>query len=206
VRAADLPDRIPDRIADRALAAPARLGRVRLVAVDGPSGSGKSVFADGLLDALRERVATVALVRTDDIATWDDPVSWWPALADGVLTPLAEGRPGGYRRTAWTADGPVPGDTVEVAVPEVLVVEGVSSARRSVRPRLSLCVWIEVADPAVRLARAVGRDGPDAMSHLRRWQLFENGWFAVDRPDSAADLVVDGSSPMGRMSEFRHLL
>lgn len=196
---------VPDRIAEEVLAAPARLGRVRLVAVDGPSGSGKSVLADGLLDALRGRVASAALVRTDDIATWDDPVSWWPVLADGVLTPLADGRPGAYRRTAWTVDGPLPGDWVEVAVPDVLVVEGVSSARRSVRSRLSLCVWIEVADPAVRLARAVGRDGPDAMSHLRRWQLFENGWFAVDRPDSAADLVIDGSIPMGRMPESRYL-
>jgi hypothetical protein len=172
-------------IAGAILAAPARLGDVRLVAVDGPSGSGKSVFADRLLAELPD----AALVRTDDFATWDDPVSWWPRLVDGVLTPLSQGRPGRYRRTEWHAGRPCQGEHVSVRVPRVLLVEGVSAGRRSIRPQLSYLVWCELPDPAERLARAVARDGEHCRKPLLTWQAFEIGWFAVDGTRAAAHHV-----------------
>jgi hypothetical protein len=168
--------------ADAILAAPPRLGNVRLVAVDGPSGAGKSVFADQLLAELPDAV----LVRTDDFATWEDPVSWWPRLVDGVLTPLASGRPGRYQRTEWVDGHPRPGAQVSVRVPGVLLVEGVSSGRRSIRPRLSHLVWCDLPDPVERLARAVARDGEACRPQLVTWQAFETGWFAVDGTRDAA--------------------
>jgi hypothetical protein len=75
-----------------------------------------------------------------------------------------------------------------VAVPEVLVIEGVSAGRRSVRPRLSALVWCEFPDPVGRLERAVARDGEGCRTPLRAWQEFEAGWFAVDDPRTAADV------------------
>ncbi|MFL6122350.1 uridine kinase [Actinophytocola sp.] len=155
---------------------------VRLVAVDGPSGSGKSSFADRLHADLPDSV----LVRTDDFATWDDPVSWWPRLVEGVLTPLSRGRPGRYRRTEWSGGRPYPGGHVTVPVSQVLLVEGVSAGRRSVRPRLSHLVWCEHPDPVERLARAVARDGEECRQHLLSWQAFEAGWFTVDGTRDAA--------------------
>lgn len=169
-------------LAAAVLAGPPRLGEVRLVAVDGPSGSGKTVLAARLAAAL---AATV--VSTDDFATWEDPVSWWPRLVDGVLVPLSRGRPGGYRRTEWTGGSPHPGAHVPVEVPEVLVVEGVSAGRRSVRSALTTLVWCEHPDPGERLARAVARDGEECRAPLLAWQAFETGWFAVDGTRAAAD-------------------
>lgn len=180
-------------LAELVARAPARLGNVRLVAIDGPSGSGKSVLADRLVTRLRgDRVGT-ALVRTDDFATWDDPVSWWPRLVTGVLEPLAGGQPGRYRRLVWTGDVPRPGEHVAVEVPEVLVLEGVSAGRHSIRPHLSVLVWCEHPDPAERLRRSVGRDGAASRPRLRAWQDFEAGWFAVDDPRPAADYVTCSS-------------
>lgn len=152
------------------------------MAVDGPSGSGKSSFADQLLAGLPD----AELVRTDDFATWDDPVSWWPRLVDGVFLPLSRGRPGSYQRTEWVDGRPRPGPHVAVRVPSILLVEGVSAGRRSIRPRLSYLVWCEVPDPAERLARAVARDGEGCRQHLMNWQSFEAGWFAVDGTRPAA--------------------
>jgi len=169
-------------VIDEILAAPARLGAVRLVAIDGPSGSGKSSFADGLLADLPD----AALIRTDDFATWDDPVSWWPRLVAGVFLPLAQGRPGRYRRTEWSGGTPYPGDYVTVPVPRVLLVEGVSAGRRSIRPRLSYLVWCAHPDPVLRLERAVARDGEECRQPLLTWQAFETGWFAVDGTRDAA--------------------
>lgn len=173
------------------LAAPARLGAVRLLAIDGPSGSGKSTLAERIVTDLRAAGRPTELVSTDRFATWDDPVSWWPRLRDGVLVPLANGEPGRYRSTEWTDGIPGPGAMVDVPVPDVLVCEGVSAGRRAVRPLLSGLVWVEVADPAVRLDRAVARDGEPSRAHLAGWQAFETGWFAVDGTRNAADHIVE---------------
>ncbi|MCP2258050.1 AAA ATPase domain-containing protein [Streptoalloteichus tenebrarius] len=179
-------------VADAVLAAPARLGAVRLVAVDGPSGSGKSRLADALVRELATRGVVVGLVRTDFFATWDDPVDWWPRLVEGVLTPLGRGERGRYRRVVWRDGEPFPGPFVDVEVPDVLVVEGVSSARAEVAPLLSYSVWVEHPDPAARLERAVRRDGESSRPHLVAWQRFERGWFAADGAKHRADrqLVV----------------
>jgi hypothetical protein len=164
------------------------LGRTTLVAVDGPSGSGKTHYATRLA---RELGAT--LVSTDDFATWDDPVSWWPRLVDGVLAPLGRGRPGRYRKTEWVDGLPRPGAYREVAVPEVLVIEGVSAGRKSINDTLSHLIWCELADHAERLARAVARDGEAVRNDLVTWQKFERGWFAVDQTKTRADQIVHPS-------------
>lgn len=177
-------------IVERVRAAPPRLGGVRLVAVDGPSGAGKSTFAAALVARLGE---DARLISTDDFATWDDPVRWWPELAEGVLEPLRRGERGRYRRVEWPRGEPVPGALVEVPVPDVLVVEGVSAARSSVAELVSLTVWVELPGEARRLERAVARDGAAARPHLRRWQEFERTWFTTDGTRDRADVVVDGA-------------
>ncbi|WP_329054169.1 uridine kinase [Amycolatopsis sp. NBC_01488] len=168
------------------LAAPARLGAVRLLAVDGPSGAGKSTLAARVVEELRSRGCRTELVSTDAFATWDDPVSWWPRLVDGVLEPLANGVEGAYRRMDWSGGTPRPGELVRVPVPDVLVLEGVSCGRTSVRTLLSHLCWLSGGTEAERLARATARDGEAARAELGRWQRFERGWFAVDgTPDAA---------------------
>ncbi|HEY3608893.1 MAG TPA: (d)CMP kinase [Pseudonocardiaceae bacterium] len=167
---------------DGLLAGPPRLGPVRLLAIDGPSGAGKSTVAAELAVAL-----DATIVPTDHFATWTDPVSWWPRLVDGVLDPLRRGEPGRYRRMDWSGGVPRPGAEVAVAVPGVLILEGVSAGRCSVRPSLNFLAWVEDPDPAARLARAVARDGAHDRAALLAWQRFETGWFVVDGTAAAAD-------------------
>ncbi|SDN32114.1 Uridine kinase [Allokutzneria albata] len=169
-------------------AAPARLGPVKLVAVDGPSGGGKSTFARALVRALGPD--RTALVPTDDFATWDEPVSWWPRLVDGVLDPFRRGEPAVYRRTEWSDGLPRLGAEVRIDTPEILVLEGVSSGRRPIRSSLSVLVWVCSGDRELRLKRAVARDGEACRDQLLRWQEFEQGWFAVDGTADSADLVI----------------
>ena len=159
---------------------------MRVLAIDGPSGAGKSTLAAQVVDGLTARGCRTALVSTDAFATWDDPVAWWPQLVDGVLRPLAGGEPGVYRRVDWSTGAPRPGELVRVAVPDVLVLEGVSSGRTSVRPLLSHLCWLSGGSAADRLAKTVARDGEAARAELGRWQRFERGWFAVDGTAEAA--------------------
>ncbi|MCR5980271.1 hypothetical protein GDN83_21440 [Gordonia jinghuaiqii] len=152
-----------------------------IVAIDGPSGAGKSTAADLLVAELRRRDVGVTLVRTDDFATWDDPVSWWPELEAEVLHPFSRRRDYRYRPRVWRDGVPSPGPRVWIEWQPLLIIEGVSSARRRIADRLTYALWLEGGTAAERLERAVARDGEESREQLEKWQQFEDGWFEVDR-------------------------
>src|SRR5262249_15069491 len=141
------------RYADLALAvvgSPPGLGPVRVVAVDGPSGAGKTIFAGRLAQALRDTGSTVALVHTDDLLDgWEDTVTLWPGRGEGVLKPLRGGEDGSYHAYHW-GRGRFEVEAHAVPVPDVLVVEGVTAARRAMRTELARSVFV-TAPPDVRL-------------------------------------------------------
>ena len=169
--------------------APARLGRARLVCVDGPAGSGKTTFAGRLAAALG---TDGALVHMDDLYAGWTLTGAAARLAAGVLRPLAEGRPGAYHRFDWAAGCFIP-DVVAVPVTEVLVVEGCGCAPPSLDGWTTLRVWVE-APAGVRTARGLTRDGVGMADEWRRWQRMEAALFAADRTRERADLRVDGTA------------
>lgn len=155
-----------------------------IVAIDGPSGAGKSTVADALVAKLRARGTGVVLVRTDDFATWDNPVAWWPELESDVLHAFVRRHDYRYRPRVWVDGTPQIGDRIWYRWEPLLIIEGVSSARRSIADRLTYSLWLDGAPAPERLERAVARDGEESRAHLQRWQQFERGWFAVDRTRS----------------------
>jgi len=62
---------------------------VRLVAIDGPGGSGKTTFAAQLALAAND----APILHTDDFASAADPINWWPRLLEQVVLPMSDGRP-----------------------------------------------------------------------------------------------------------------
>lgn len=167
--------------------APARCGPVRVVAVDGPGGAGKSTFALRLAVAL----GGVQVVHTDDFAAWETPHDWWPRLEEQVLRPLGHGEAGRYQRYDWGRREPAEWHDVPVA--GVVILEGVSSARRAVAGRLSYAVWVETPQE-VRLRRGLDRDGEEALPLWRTWMAEEDRHFAHDETRLRADVVIDGTS------------
>ncbi|MFC8384945.1 uridine kinase [Nocardia sp. NPDC057272] len=163
-----------------------RLGSTKLVAVDGPGGAGKSTLAAQLAAA-----CTATLLHTDDFASWDNQFDWWPQLEQQVLSPIALGRAGRYQRYDW--DTKTLAEWRDVAPPAVLILEGVSAGRASVRERLSLLVWVQTP-PAVRLARGLDRDGDGALSQWQRWMAEEDVHFAADRTQQHADVIISGQA------------
>jgi uridine kinase len=193
-----LPAPTIERFADLAAeirARPARLGPVRLAAVDGPSGAGKTTFAERLATALDTVGMRVAVIHTDDLLDgWDDQFTFWRRLEDGVLGPLGRGVPGTHPVYDWalrrfTGERRVP-------VPDVLIVEGATSARAEAYPRLSLSVFL-TADPAVRWRRVVERDGPTVEGPLRRWMAAEDEYFSAAGTADRLDRLVDGVARVG---------
>jgi len=163
--------------------------RSGIVAIDGPSGAGKSQFADRLIAQLRERGVHAVLVRTDDFATWDSPVSWWDELEDDVLQAFRRGHDYRYHPRIWRDGKAELGTRVWIRWEPLLIIEGVSSARRRVADRLTAALWLDGGSADDRLERAVARDGESERANLSSWQQFEAGWFAVDKTRERCRLV-----------------
>lgn len=163
-----------------------------IIAVDGPSGAGKSTFADSLVSRLTELGRHCLLIRTDDYATWDEPASWWPELERHVLAPYRRSHDVAYRPRVWVDGVPHPGPERRLPWAPLLILEGVTSARRAIASRLDRALWIEGPDPVERLERSVASDGEDQRDHLAAWQRFEHGWFAVDDTRSRCEILKPG--------------
>jgi hypothetical protein len=114
-------------------------------------------------------------------------------LEDWVLTPLAAGRPGRYRRYDWLARDFA--EWHDVPVTDALVVEGCGSGRRAADPLAVLRVWVEAPDD-VRLARGLDRDGEELRPQWLAWMAAERRHFAAERTRERADVHVDGCATM----------
>jgi hypothetical protein len=179
-------------ILEHALASPPTLGGSRLVCVDGPAGSGKTTLAGLLLEDARARVPSVTLLHLDDL------LEGWgglgPELVErvrrSVLAPLAEGRPGRYRRWDWWADGWAEEHGVEPV--SMLLLEGVGSAASAYDAWVTTRVWVD-APRELRLHRGLDRGDFGDPAHWRRWLDDEEAWLATEGTRSRADVLVDGT-------------
>ena len=102
-------------------------------------------------------------------------------ITRSLLQAFRRGHDFRHRPRVWSGDVAEPGPRVWRRWEPLLVIEGVTSARRRIADRVAAALWLDGEDRETRLERAVARDGESARPHLRRWQEFEDGWFAVDR-------------------------
>jgi uridine kinase len=160
-------------------------GATRITAVDGPGGAGKSTLASALAAGLGAQV-----VHTDDFASWENPVDWWPALVADVLEPLTRRDVARFEPTFWGGDVK-PKPVVEVQPGGDVIVEGVSASREAFRPYLAFAIWIETPRD-LRLARGLERDGADALPLWERWMAEEDAYVERERPHEHVDVVVRG--------------
>ena len=162
----------------------------RIVAIDGPGGAGKSTFARRLADAF----GAAMIVHTDDFASADNPIEWWPRLLAQVLTSLAAHEPVCYQRYDWPTEHLAEWVEFDAARDGggIVIIEGVSASRRQWAELLTYVVWIHTPR-ATRLNRGVLRDGPEWAEDWREWMAAENAHFSADATMDRVDLVIDGT-------------
>jgi len=78
------------RAAGSALPAP-RMS-TSILAIDGYGGAGKSTLAVLLVEEFLAQGLRVDLVHTDDFASADDPLNWWPRMIDQILEGVSASR------------------------------------------------------------------------------------------------------------------
>jgi len=157
----------------------------RIVAIDGAGGAGKSSLAGRLADEL----GGVPIVHTDDFASRDNPLNWWPRLVEDVLEPLARNRAARYRCTIWDQAGTERWG--EVSPAEFVILEGVSASRNAFRPYLTYSIWID-APRELRLGRGLERDGEAARAQWLAWMAEEDAYISRERPRDNVDVILPG--------------
>ncbi|MFF8372169.1 uridine kinase [Streptomyces lydicus] len=170
-------------LAARLRALPPSCGPVRLIAVDGHAGSGKSTFAGQLAAVLGD----APVVHTDDLATHEELFAWSERFREQVLEPLSRGGTARYGVYDW-----VRGEFTEeraLAPAPVVLVEGVGTGRRALRPYLACLLWMELASEH-SWERGQLRDGPGLSAFWSGWIPAERAHFAADPSRPYADFLV----------------
>ncbi|MGH8877511.1 MAG: uridine kinase family protein [Stackebrandtia sp.] len=185
------------------MARPPRLSDVRIVAIDGRAGSGKSTFAARLAAECARAGLDVALVHTDDLlGGWGHPSNFGPYLRQWILRPLEAGGEARYRVYDWIAKR-FRTNWCHIGRPELLILEGVTAASAEWRTQLSLSILIST-DSQECLRRGIERDGEQLRGEWETWRGHEDAHFADDHIEAHVDIIVDGDPtvPHDPESEF----
>ena len=177
-----------ERIVRLVAASEPRCGSTRLVAVDGPSGAGKTTLAAAVAQALG-----APTIHMDDLYPgWDGLAASTERVGEWVVEPLLAGRPARYRRWDWGAHEYAEWHS---AAGDVVVLEGCGSGALPAGAYLSVLVWVD-AEAGARRARGIARD-PGYAEYWDRWAAQEQDLYAADGTRARADLVLDTTPQVG---------
>ncbi len=182
---------VPRDLVTALLDGPPRCGATRLLAIDGPAGSGKTTFAAHVGATLADRGVSTVVVHMDDLYDgWtglDEMLA--PRVEQQVLAPVAAGRPARWQRYDWAAGRFGSWESFEP--PQVVVLEGCGAGDLPLAAYTTLLVWLEAA-PDERIRRGLARDGEQVLPHWLAWTDLEAAHFAAHDTRARADIRVTG--------------
>ncbi|MEU0370351.1 hypothetical protein ABZ070_08830 [Streptomyces sp. NPDC006283] len=159
-------------------------GPVRLVAVDGHAGSGKSTFTGRLAEALG---GNVPVLHLDDLASHEELFGWTERALSQVIGPLTAGRDAEYHPYDWNLRRFLPPRGLTAA--PVVLVEGVGAGRRALRPYLAALLWMD-RGAQESWARGRARDGAALSAFWDGWTAAETRHFSADPSRPFADALI----------------
>lgn len=169
---------------------------VKFIALDGHGGSGKTTLAKILAEELKAEV-----LHTDDFASFDKPMDWYQRLIDEVFKPIQNGaKKLSYEKGAWYKDHK-PEPVVGQVVTPIIILEGVSSARKEFRYYLSYAVWIDTPLEECK-RRGIERDlveneanksKAEIVADWDKWHAYELEYVKQHQPKEYVNRVVDGT-------------
>ena len=163
---------------------PALAGSTRVIAIDGPAGSGKTTLAA----QLGEQLAGSFVLNTDQLYPgWDGLAEGAQRLVDEILRPLSDGGAATVRPWDWSSSSE--GESRSLPQCETLIVDGAGCGGRAAAPFLSMIIWLD-AEPALRQKRALGRDGEMFAPHWQSWATQERALFEREQTRGRADLII----------------
>ena len=163
---------------------PPLAGQTRVIAVDGPAGSGKTTLAA----QLGERLDDSLVLNTDQLYPgWDGLEDGAQRLVDDVLLPLSAGLAAAVRPWDWSSGSE--GEPRELPACATLIVDGAGCGSRAAAEFVSMIIWLD-AEPELRQQRALERDGEMFAPHWESWAEQERALFEREQTRQRADLII----------------
>ena len=159
-----------------------------IIAIDGPAGAGKTTLAHEICLALSPKMS-VSVIHMDDLYNgWDN------ALGEDLTSVLqylaAQHRnisAAEIRRYNWTTSSFGESETIEPA--DLLILEGVGSADKSLQDELAALIWIDI-DPEIGVMRVIARDGYQVEDEMKKWLGTQQEYFSQHSTREKADFIL----------------
>ena len=165
-------------------------GPTLLITIDGPAGSGKTVLAQEISDALAATGKTSTTIHMDSLYDgWENALtsSLTTTLRKRVLPALEAGGDFTLPYFDWLIDSFGPEENYRAA--PITILEGVGASQKVTRAQASVAVWIE-APLEIALERVLQRDGYDLEGPLKGFKKAELVHFSVEGTKAAAHHIL----------------
>ena len=159
-----------------------------IIAIDGPAGAGKTTLASEIFLALSSKIS-VQVIHMDDLYDgWDNALSKDLSKILQYLVSQHEVKtPAKIQRYNW--DSYSFGDSEELPVSDLLILEGVGSGDKDVQDHLAALIWMEI-DPTDGLKRVINRDGAQVQEQMEKWLGTQAKYFLQHSTREKADFIL----------------
>jgi len=165
-----------------------KAGNTHIIAIDGPAGGGKTTLAMQISQALSSRFS-IEVVHMDDLYN-----GWDGALGENLTELLskiieAQKKSQNYLLPHFDWKTNKYSSPRDLKSPQILILEGVGSARAIVRNSATTTIWIEV-DRTIGIQRVIARDGEAIQSHMKQWLVDQEIYFTSDKTRESAQFIL----------------
>ena len=159
-----------------------------ILAIDGPAGSGKSTLAGEIARAFAGTYE-IEVIHLDDLYN-----GWDGALGENLTEQLskiidAQKKSQNYLLPHFDWKTNKYSTPRDLKSPQILIFEGVGSARAIVRNSATTTIWIEV-DRAIGIKRVIARDGDEIESQMKQWLIDQEIYFTSDKTRESAQFIL----------------
>lgn len=160
-----------------------------IIAIDGPSGSGKSYFAKRLSNVLTNSF----IVEMDYFISWNSLDAGVERAIHQLFEPLLNPGKVRYHARDWAGDffGDGLGEWKDVPVRDYIIAEGIGSGRIEYSKYLNVLVWVEAPEDLC-IKRGLERDSAVLLNHWETFKIKEKNFFKNDQTKTRSDYIVDG--------------
>jgi len=165
---------------------PVSLGKI--IAIDGPAGSGKTTLAN----RLQADIANLEIIHLDDLYHgWTDAFSarLTASTINQILIPISNGNDFNYEIYDWKSNKFYKSKMIKAG--KIYLLEGVGAGQREFREYFSKIIWLNISDE-VGLARVINRDGAEILSQMQEFQKAQKLHFASELTENVADFHFEG--------------
>lgn len=159
-----------------------------IIAIDGPAGAGKTTLAQTISLALSPQISTTVIHMDELYPGWEKALG---AELTETLTWLTQSHKAKkalkYSPFIWAINEF--NDTRTIDSTQLLILEGVGSAQRSIEDSLVTSIWLDL-DPQIGFQRVIERDGAAITAEMKKWLAMQEQHFVADQTKERCEFLL----------------